>query len=96
MKKKTAYTTFDAADYLKTERDIAGFLTACFAEAGDDPAYIAHALGVVARARGMGKLAKQAGVTRAALYQSLSKKGNPELGTVMKIINAFGLKLSVA
>lgn len=96
MKKKAKYSVLDIADHLKTEKDIAGFLRACFEEAGDDPQFIAHALGVVARARGMSKLAKQAGVTRASLYHSLSEHGNPELGTVMKVMNAFGLKLSVA
>ncbi len=94
--KKTKTTVFDAADYLKTERDMLGFLSACFEEAGDDAAYIAAALGVVARAKGMTKLAKETGVTRAALYHALSKKGNPEFSTVLKVIHALGLKLQVA
>jgi probable addiction module antidote protein len=59
------FKKLDIADYLKTEDDIAGFLKACFEEAGDDPAYIADALGVAARARGMTALAKEAGVTRS-------------------------------
>ena len=95
-KLRKGLTKLDLADHLKTEKDIAGFLRASFEEAGDDPAYIAHALGIVARARGMTRLAKETGVTRNALYNSLSKKGNPELATVMKVMNAFGLKLGVA
>lgn len=90
------YKVFDVADYLKTERDIAGFLEACFEEGGDDPAYIAKALGAVARARGITKISKKTGLTRATLYNALSKTGNPEFATILKVINALGLKLKLA
>ena len=53
-------TRWNSADYLKTERDIAAYLEACVEEAGDDPAFLAHALGVVARARNMSQLAREA------------------------------------
>lgn len=94
MKLPKGYSKFDAADYLKSEKDIRYFLEAAFE--GNDAAHIAHALGVVARARGMTGIAKKTGVTRAALYQSFSKKGNPEFSTVLKVIEALGLKLSIS
>lgn len=90
------FKKLDIADYLKTEEDIAGFLKACFEEGRNDPAYIADALGVAARARGMTALAKKTGLTRNALYNALSKTGNPELSTFMKVLNAFGLQLRLA
>jgi probable addiction module antidote protein len=89
------YTVFDAVDYLKSEEEIGYFLEAAFEEGGDDPEYISHALGIAARARGMTKIAKKTGLTRAALYKALSAQGNPEFATIMKVINALGLKLKV-
>jgi probable addiction module antidote protein len=82
---------FDAADYLTTPEACAVFLTEVLKS--DDVAYIAHALGVVARARGMAEIAKKTGLSREGLYKTLSVKGNPELATVLKILEAVGLKL---
>jgi probable addiction module antidote protein len=65
-------------------------------EAGDDPALIAAALGTVARAHGMQQLAKDTGLTREGLYKALSPEGNPNLGTVMKVMRALGLRLAPA
>ena len=62
----------------------------------DFPALIAHALGVVARTEGMGEIAKQAGLTRPSLYKALSENGRPEFSTVLKVVRALGLKLTVA
>jgi probable addiction module antidote protein len=73
---------------------MAAYLEACLEEAPDDPAFIASALGTIARARGMADLAKQTGLTREGLYNSLSKDGNPSLGTVMKVMKALGLRLT--
>jgi len=84
----------DTAKYLKTKKDVAAYLNAVFEE--DDPALIAHALGVVARAEGMGEVAKQAGLTRPSLYKTLSENGRPEFSTVLKVLRALGLKLTVA
>ncbi|MEI6730605.1 MAG: addiction module antidote protein [Pseudomonadota bacterium] len=89
------YTVFDAADYIKNEDEISGFLKAALEEGEDDPAYIAEILGAVARARGMTKVAKKAGLSRSALYNALSKNGNPEFATILKVISALGLKLKV-
>ena len=86
-------TLFDAADYLTTAESIEAFLEDAFEDS--DPAFIAHAIGIVARAKGMSQLATDTGLTRQALYKALSAEGNPEFATVMKVIKALGLKLAV-
>jgi probable addiction module antidote protein len=91
---KLKTTRFDAAEYLKSEKECVTFLEAAFESA--DTAHIAKALGVVARARGMMKLAKETGLTREALYRMLSEDGNPTLDTLLKIAKAFGLHLTVS
>ena len=63
-------------------------------EGGDDPAYVAHALGTVARARNMTKLARDVGMSRAGLNKALSAEGNPTLATVLKVVKALGLKVA--
>ena len=92
MRLKT--TPWDSAEYLKTDRDIAAYLDACVREAGDDPAFLAHALGVVARAHNMSQLARDTGLTREGLYKSLAADGNPSFATVLKVATALGLKIS--
>lgn len=86
---------WESAEHLKTEEDIALYLEACFDEAGDDAAFIAKALGTVARARSMSQLAHDTGLGRESLYKALSGEGNPSFGTILKVINALGLKLHV-
>lgn len=85
---------WDSAEHLKTEEDMAMYLDACFAEAGDDAAFIAKALGTIARARGMTQLAKDAGMGRESLYKALSGDGNPSFATVLKVTQALGFRLS--
>jgi probable addiction module antidote protein len=85
---------WDSAAYLKTNEDIADYLEAVF-EIGD-PALVAHALGIIARAKGMARVARAAGLGRESLYKALSSDGNPELATVLKVVRALGLKLKVA
>ncbi len=87
-------TTWDAADYLETEADIAAYLNAAFEDG--DTSVIAAALGDVARAKGMTQLAKETGITRDGLYKALSPTGNPSFDTVQKVVKAFGLKLDVS
>lgn len=87
------FSQWDSAEYLKTEEDMAEYLNACIEEAGDDPAFIAKALGTIARARGMTQVAKDAGVSRENLYRALSGNGNPEFGTILKVVKALGLRL---
>ncbi|MDR0234551.1 MAG: putative addiction module antidote protein [Zoogloeaceae bacterium] len=84
---------WDIQEHLKTEEDMRLFIEACFEEAGDDPAFIAKALGEVARARGMTQLARETGIGRDTLYKSLSGEGNPSLGTILKVTRALGFKL---
>lgn len=88
------FSPYDTADYLKTEADIAAYLDAVMAENGDDPVYVARALGTVARARNMSQLARDAGITREGLYKALSDKGNPSFVTVVKIAHALGLRVT--
>lgn len=87
-------TLFDVTDYLKTPRDRAAYLEACVDQAPGDVAFLAKALGDVARARGMTRVAKEAGVTRESLYRSLSPAGNPELATVLRVARSLGVRLS--
>jgi len=88
---KTRTKKWDAADHLKTDEDMAAYLEAALEE--DDPALVAAALGDIARAKGMGELAKQTGLGRESLYKALSPEGNPELATVLKVLKALGLRL---
>lgn len=91
--KKLGIKRFDSAEYLQDEQDVALYFQACIDEAGNDPAFIAKSLGVIARARGMTQLAKETGLSREGLYKALSGEGNPEFSTIWKVINALGLKL---
>ena len=91
---KEVFSRYDTVDYLKSDEDIVLYLEACMEEAGDDPAFIAFALGNIARAHGMVQLAKKTGLTREGLYKALSANGNPSLGTVLKVLKALGLKLT--
>ena len=86
---------WDSAEHLQTEQDIQLYLEACIEEAGDDPAFIVHALGVIARARNMSQLARDTGLTREGLYKALSPEGNPTFSTVAKIAKALGLQITV-
>jgi probable addiction module antidote protein len=88
-----ATTRFDAAEYLGTVERQAAYITAAFETA--DPAFVRDALGVVARARGMAGIAKSAELNRESLYKALGETGNPEFSTVMRVLQAMGLKLSV-
>src|ERR1700746_2971497 len=88
----TKTTRFDAADYLDTEDRQVSYIAAAL-ESGDAD-FVRDALGLVARARGMGEIAKKAGLNRESLYKALGKAGNPEFGTIMRIVCALGLTLS--
>jgi probable addiction module antidote protein len=91
---KTKTIPWDSAKHLRTDKEIANYLEAVFEDG--DPALIAHALGVVARAKGMSQIAHAAGLGRESLYKALSPEGNPEFATVLKVMRALGLKLKVA
>ena len=82
---------FDAADHLQSRQSQQELLDDAFASG--DPAYVAAALGTVARARGMSQVARDAGVTREALYKALSSDGDPRLSTLIGVVKALGLTL---
>ena len=86
---------WDSAEHLKTDEDMAAYLEACLQEAGDDAAFIAKALGNIARAKGMTQLSKDTGLGRESLYKALSGEGNPSFATILKVIHALGLKFHV-
>jgi probable addiction module antidote protein len=86
---------WDIVEHLKTEEDMAMYLEACIEEAGDDAAFIAAALGDIARAKGMTQLAKDTGLGRERLYKALSGEGNPSFATVLKVTHALGLELRI-
>ncbi len=93
-RRKETLSRYDVADYLKSGQDMAAYLNACMEEAGDDAAYIAAALGDIARARGMMQLARDTGISREGLYKALSADGNPSLATVLRVVKALGLRLA--
>ncbi|MGJ0532739.1 addiction module antidote protein [Methylocystis sp.] len=84
----------DSAEYLDNPESVEAYLEDALES--DDPAIIAHAFGVIARAKGVSRIAQDAGLSRESLYKALSADGNPELATVLKVIKALGLKLTLA
>ncbi len=89
--KKEKITVWDPVEHLNDEQDIANYLEAAFEE--NDIALIAAALGDIARAKGMSKIAADTGLGRESLYKALSPEGNPTFSTVLKIVHALGLHL---
>ena len=85
---------YDSAEFLKTKEDVVAYLEAAFEDG--DAALITYALGAVARSEGMSEVARQAGLSRASLYKALTEGGNPEFATVLKVVQALGLKLTIA
>lgn len=90
---KTSFSKFDVAEHLKTPEEMALYLDACFEESDGDAAFIAKALGDIARAQGMTQVAKNAGLSRESLYKSLSGERVPDFSTILKVTKALGLKL---
>jgi len=91
VKRKVKTRKYDTAAYLRSDRDMAAYLEAAFAEG--DAALAAAALGDIARARGMTKLARDTGLGRESLYKALSADGKPEFNTVMKVLAALNIRL---
>jgi probable addiction module antidote protein len=89
----TTTTRYDVAEHLRTEEEMQAYIEAAFEEAGDDAAFIARALGDVARARGMTQVARDAGLSRESLYKALSGERSPDFSTMLKVIRALGMKL---
>lgn len=89
------FSRWDTAEMLTSEEDMQLYLDACMEEDEGDGRLVNHALGVIARARGMTQLAKDTGLAREGLYKALSAEGNPEFSTILKVTRALGLKLTV-
>ena len=85
-------TTYDPAEDLTSDKAIAAFMAEAFGT--EDAGYIAHALGVVARAKGMAQIAKDTGLSREQLYRSFSETGNPTLKTTITVMRALGIELT--
>jgi len=85
-------TRFDPSEYLDNPEVIAAYISEALET--NDPAFIAAAIGDVARAYGMSAIADAAGVSRGSLYRGLSREGNPELATIVSVLRAFGLSLA--
>jgi len=88
-----ATTAWDASGHLDDEAAIAAYLEAALEDG--DPKLIAAAIGDVARARGIAQIARDAGLSRESLYRALSEDGNPEFGTVLRVLKALGVRLTV-
>jgi len=88
-----SFTRWDVTDHLKTDEDMLAYLEACVVEDPGDGSLIRAALGDIARARNMTRLAREVGMSREGLYKALSGKGNPSFATVLKVARALGLDL---
>ena len=86
---------WDSAEHLKTEEDMQAYLQACIEESNNDAAFIAKALGNIARAKGMAQLSKDTGLGRESLYKALSGEVSPSFDTVIKVIKALNLRLAI-
>lgn len=87
------FREFDPAEYIKTEEDVILHLEAAFEDG--DPAVISDMIGAVARSQGMAEVAVKTGLSRESLYRALSPKGNPKLSTLVEVLAALGMRLSV-
>lgn len=89
----TKTTPYDVADYLATPEDCAAYLDACIEESEGDVAFIAKALGDIARAKGMTQVAQTSGLSRESLYKALSGERSPDFATILKVARALGMRL---
>lgn len=93
MNRKTPTIRFDVAEQLRSPAEMAAYLDAWLADAPDDAAGIARALGDIARAKGMAQVARAAGLSRESLYKALRADGNPSFATILKVARALGVRL---
>ncbi len=94
METKTA--PYDVAEFLETPEEMAAYLEACIQDSDGDAAFIAKALGDIARAKGMTQIAREAGLSLESLYKALSGDRSPNFDTILKVISALGLQLSAS
>ena len=90
---KTITSRYDVAEHLRTPEEMAAYLEACLEDADGDAAFIAKALGDIARAKGMSQVARDTGLSRESLYKALSGERNPGFDTILKVIKALGMEL---
>lgn len=90
---KTKTTPYDVVEHLRSPKEMAAYLEACMEESNGDAAFIAKALGDIARAKGMAQVARDAGLSRESLYKALSGERNPDFKTILRVVDALGLKL---
>jgi probable addiction module antidote protein len=93
---KTITSRYDVAEHLRTPEEMAAYLEACLEEADGDAAFVAKALGDIARAKGMTEVARDAGLSRESLYKALSGERTPSFETILKVVGALGLELHAA
>ena len=94
METKTA--PYDVAEFLETPEEMAAYLEACIQESAGDAAFIAKALGDIARAKGMTQVARESGLSRESLYKALSGDRSSSFDTILRVISALGLQLSAS
>ena len=90
---KTKTTRYDVAEHLRTLEEMAAYLEACLEDPDADAAFIAKAIGDIARAKGMSQVAREARMSRESLYKALSGDRSPDFDTIIKVLGALGLKL---
>ena len=89
--KKIKTRVFDTSEFLTSEKQMVAYLEEAFSEG--DPRLVTEALGAIAKARGMARIAKATGLRRESLYKALSTDGNPEFATILKVVKALGIRL---
>ncbi len=90
---KTKTWKHDVAEHLRTIDEMVAYFAACLQEAPDDAAFIAEALGDIARAKGMSQVARDSGLSRESLYKALSGERSPDFATILRVMSALGLRL---
>jgi len=93
---RTITTRYDVVEHLRTSEEMAAYLEACLEESNGDAAFVAKALGDIARAKGMTQVARDAGLSRESLYKALSGERTPGFDTILKVVHALGMELHAA
>jgi probable addiction module antidote protein len=93
---KIRTTKYDVSEHLRTPEEMAAYLEACLEESNGDAAFVAKALGDIARAKGMTQIARDTGLSRESLYKALSGERTPGFDTILKVLQALGIELHAA
>ena len=93
---QTTTALYEVAEFLETPEEMAAYLEACIEESEGDAAFIAKALGDIARAKGLTQIARETGLSRESLYKALSGDRSPSLDTILKVVAALGIKFSAS